>query len=375
MSISQCNRLYNNNKNANGCDVDQSKIRRFIEFYTGEAMTDDKFMQNVLGIVNNYDNMLRKMNISKRASDGKEKTNNELREEVAAFRDVSESRYQRMFPTQTTTTASEESKQCTYITTLLLLHRIGLSGWTVEQVLGFGSTGAAILLGQGSTKRVVKYMYDVPDDYQSPYEEANTQQLLSAWGLCPSVTDVCVVPSSSDRRSNNDDLVAIIMDQVAFGLYEHLQCIQDQNKTVITNDVIEDVLDLLLEFSNRHATHGDFSLQNIMVRKNRSIHDGDSVEIFELIAIDAGQSSTRISWPELDASQFLRSIVSYKEDSPEFVSFWFTRFQDRFNSLFLMTITPELYTEYHSEYTTYIGGNDSYVIDKIQKYNNNNNNT
>jgi len=328
------------------CDNDQRKTRRFLEFITDNTITDINFMA-MLDIP--YTTKLKILGINQNlsASDIKKKMN-QLKDNKMYFKLLKP--YILNF---------DVNRQCALIEEYLPMQKLGLLDYRVVKILGIGSVGATVLFKDLSSSHelAVKFVHEVEGDFQSVTQEADLQQYFAIFELCPIVDRVVKL---------NGDLVAIIMRPVKSDLFSVMKHIMSDVSRV--DNMISDLTDLILDFRDLGATHGDLSINNIMV--DIIYHD------IRLVAIDTGQSSTRIAATVMDVAQLLRSIHVLQRDEPIFFKFWYDKIYKSLNSMLRMNnitnkdIDGEFYVQNHAEYTPYIG-TDIDIQKKLYAYNNN----
>jgi hypothetical protein len=199
---------------------------------------------------------------------------------------------------------SDPNNLCKIATSLLPKNKY-TRGWTVVKLLGSGKFGTVLLVqNKKMQQRAIKLMTPNPDkDFLSPIQEASIQQLASEWTMAPEVHHVVKYKDAVDGTIK----YMIIMGTVDFDLLTYLRCIEasfanKKERTKRYQSVVDALRLWLLKAKVHGLTHGDLHLGNVCVRFNKDKN------ALQLLAIDFGQSSLQVSWPEIDVAQFLRDL-------------------------------------------------------------------
>ena len=181
--------------------------------------------------------------------------------------------------------------------TQLLTGGTKLRQWSVVRYIASGSYGAVFEVRNGKKKASLKLVLDDPDE-MSAVEEAKLQNKFASKKLAPKIYGVVKV------RMNRKRAWLLLMDFVDITLEDFLE------RPLSKEDYRNVGMLLLNTVSKLHElgwTHGDMHTGNIMLKFDR-----ENKRLIPTL-IDFGRSNTDESFPEVDITIFLRSLMMEAE--------------------------------------------------------------
>jgi serine/threonine protein kinase len=170
-----------------------------------------------------------------------------------------------------------------------------LRGWTLVKYLGGGAYGKVFLMKNPQGKSVAVKLQKIGAGSDDPSEEVRMQKIFAGHGLGPKV-----IQHTSTTTASGAMVDLIVMEPVDYTLREAL-CMAGNNRRRV-QFVAEQIISLMERMKRHNLTHGDMHDENLAFR----VEGGQ----LKPLLIDFGFSGENIHFPEVDAEQLARVMVT-----------------------------------------------------------------
>jgi serine/threonine protein kinase len=179
--------------------------------------------------------------------------------------------------------------------------------WSVIKIMGKGSFGVVILIKRNKKIRVVKLVFDDGRNFQPIETEYQMAKLAEKIKIGPQIDEIYQISNTTGKLN----MYIIIQEALDMELEDLIRCIIEEfniNQNVDylgmnLKNILKQMTKLFHKMKRNKFTHGDLSINNIMVKfsPNSSKHNIK----FSLKFIDFGLSVKDLFLPEIDVARFL----------------------------------------------------------------------